>query len=122
MARPVTLGTFLQTGILNLVLLSVAACTTINAQLGSPPRVDRLATLKRGDSTEGDVLLALGEPRARGMARLSSRTGPRKVWMYELRQVQGSIGRQEVVLVFLDGEHFDGYLWYSSKELLDARR
>jgi outer membrane protein assembly factor BamE (lipoprotein component of BamABCDE complex) len=107
--------------ILNLALLSIAACAT-NAQFGSSPRLDRLATLKRGESTDADVLLALGEPRGRGMARLSARTGPRRVWLYEFRKEQKEIEQQSLLLVFLNGERFDGYLWFSSKELLDARQ
>jgi hypothetical protein len=102
-------------------LLSLSACA-INAQFGAAPRIDRMSTLKRGESTEADVLLALGEPRGRGMARLSPTAAPRKVWLYELRRVQGTIGRQNVLLVFLDGERFDGYLWYSSNELQGVQK
>lgn len=115
-----TLRFIVRTGILSVAVLSLVACA-INARFGAAPRIDRLASLKRGESTEADVLLALGEPLGRGMARLSASAAPRKVLQFELRQVQGGIGRQTVLLVFLEGERFDGYVWYASKELLDAK-
>jgi hypothetical protein len=104
------------------VLIVVVAGCAPTIRYGLPPRLDRLETLKRGVSTEADVLLALGEPRGRGMARLSAKAPLNRIYVYELRQVQGRSAHQKLLLVFFEGERFDGYLWFSSKELLDVRQ
>ena len=98
----------------------LSACAT-SARFGFPPKVDRLETLKQGESTEADVLLTLGEPQGRGLAQLSARITPRRIWLYELRQIDGASGRQKLLFIFFDGERFDGYLWFSSRELVDVK-
>jgi len=115
-------------GILLVASLLLAACSLYGtdasqtARYGFAPRIDRLQTLQKGVSTEADVLLALGEPSGRGAARLSpERAAPTQVWVYELRVVKGDTERQKSLMVFLDGQRYEGYLWFSSKELLDAR-
>jgi hypothetical protein len=108
--------------------LLLAACSELGIgpqqtiRYGLAPRIDRLQTLQRGVSTEADVLLALGEPSGRGMARLSPQlAAPNQLWVYELRTLKRKTERQNSLMIFLDGQRYEGYLWFSSKELLDAR-
>ena len=115
-------------GILLVAPLVLGACGELGIRpqqtirYGLAPRIDRLQTLQRGVSTEADVLLALGEPTGRGMARLSPRLAtPNQLWVYEQRTLKEKTERQKLLMIFLDGERYEGYLWFSSKELLDAR-
>lgn len=87
--------------------------------------------LKRGVSTKADVQRLLGIPNGAGhgdMAPVStlvvgSGQGPREIWYYddieitEMKSTAGVINanlRQQILLVFFNGEFFDGYLWTSN--------
>jgi hypothetical protein len=102
-----------------LVLLIGCAPTL---KYGSPPKVSSLESLKAGISTKADVLLALGEPRGKGAARFSVIPTPREIWFYEYTESDGSRIDLKLLLVFFDEEHYDGNLWFSSKQLLDIER
>lgn len=104
-----------------------AACGNV---LSTPERFRDTKTaerqLRRGSSTKSDVTRILGAPLGRGGALLPGQTGgPREVWFYQAMQIgpvipvaPGAPGRahQQVVLVFFDGERFDGLLWWPADD------
>jgi len=103
-----------------LLVLSLLAGCAPTIKFGSPPRTDRLKTLRVGDTSTADVLLALGEPRGHGRARFSIDLAPRTIWFYEYSQTDGRQIALKMLLVFFKQERYDGHLWFSSAALLDA--
>jgi hypothetical protein len=107
-----------------LLLMMIAAMLggCISLSYGARPRVDRLDQLTPGQSRAADVLLALGEPRGKGAAHLAPSIPPRDVWYYELLKsssdVMGinSTVNLSMLVVFMKGDVYDGYLWFSSLE------
>jgi hypothetical protein len=89
------------------------------------------AQLKRGASTRGDVQRVLGVPNGSGAAAFPVLgEGQREIWYYEDIEVtdakneQGTISmnmRQQILLIFLKGEVFDGYLWTTNSGVAEAR-
>jgi hypothetical protein len=82
-------------------------------EIGAPPNVDGLSKLTPHVSTKNDVLLALGEPRGYGKARLNSGFQPQRVWEYEYTVSDGSDIRLSMLLVFFAGDEYDGYMWFA---------
>lgn len=81
---------------------------------------------ERGRTTKGDVLLVFGEPHGVGAfggfdsvrRRLGAAAGPEQAWYYE--NVASDIGtgisqRQRLLLVFFNGDLFDGYVWIDNR-------
>ncbi len=104
--------------VLGLLVLAAgcAALPTITIGYRAPlQNLDRLISEK---STAADVRAALGEPRGYGAARYTSDQPLRKVWYYEFIQIKGSQIGLNIILVFFQGDRYDGYLWFSAKELL----
>lgn len=106
----------------------LAGCASRTAVTTGPfaeaRRIDE--ELRRGVSTKSDVERLLGKPNGSGASRLPLTT-PREVWFYhnietgdakvEGRASGGGINvrvdtRQQVLLVFFDGDKFDGYMWW----------
>ena len=92
--------------------LMVSGCMTIS--FGFMPETDRLADLSIGHSRQGDVLLLLGQPRGKGGARDNSELDRRSIWFYEYVESDGQFARVKMLLVFFDGDVYDGHLWFSS--------
>jgi len=67
-------------------------------------------------STKADVLRVLGSPRGYGMARLAEVSGPRTIWYYESTDASLAEIKLAMLLVFFDGELFDGYMWFTALE------
>jgi len=105
--------------VVGLVSLCLAACTTVH--YGSPPHIDRLAKLQLGQSSSADVLLSLGEPRGHGVARLAPDMEAEQVWFYEYVVSDGKNVALKMLLVFVRQDVYDGYLWFSSAELIQKR-
>ena len=78
------------------------------------PQTQRLDELTIGESRQGDVLLALGQPRGKGAARVSSEVDPRTIWFYEYIESDGRAVRVKILLVFFNADVYDGHLWFSS--------
>jgi len=97
-----------------LTVASLVGCAAM--EFGARPRVDRLAGLTRGVSTEADVLLALGEPRGSGGAIIEPEASPEGIWLYEFVKTDGKEITLHILLVFFDGERYDGHLWFRSSE------
>lgn len=102
-----------------LVFLLVGCAPTI--KYGSPPKVNYLETFKVSTSTKADVLLALGEPRGYGAARLSASPTLQEIWFYEYTKAEGSRIDLKILLVFFDKGFYNGHLWFSSAQLLDIK-
>jgi SmpA / OmlA family len=98
------------------VTLSVAGCGTL--KFGTLPKTEALGSLRPGSSTQDDVLEALGKPPGKGVLRVLPDLKPRTIWAYEYEEAEGTKSRQKVLLVYFDGEVFDGYLWFSSVQLM----
>jgi hypothetical protein len=95
----------------------LSGCVTVS--YGVQPNTDRLAQLVPGKSRSSDVLLALGEPRGKGAAHLSPELPLRNVWYYEYLKASGAMTMNvdlKMLIVFLQGDVYDGYLWFSSVE------
>ena len=111
------------------LLLTIAgiSCTTQKPEI-PPLNTQALTTvLERGVSTTSDVRAALGEPNGVGAALIPTAEGRREVWFYERikvelgvaaggEQVEGNEIHQEVLMVFFEGDRFEGFLWFSSEE------
>lgn len=81
------------------------------------------ADLQRGVSTKSDVERILGKPNGTGQSFLPTEDGPQEVWVYsnvETGEPRVSGGppikievdtRQQLILIFFEGDTFDGYLW-----------
>ena len=94
----------------------MAGCTSVT--FGVNPRTDRLTQLTPGQSRSSDVLLTLGEPRGKGAGHLSPDLPLRDVWFYELVKSDGRTADIKMLLVFMEGGVYDGYLWFSSLDKL----
>lgn len=110
-------------GVVALLLAAglVAGCGTINVRVGSRPDVGALqSTLRPGTSTQEQVRAALGEPYGRGRAMLPWHASPRTIWSYYYEETGVALGggesdsRRIFLFVFLDGDRYDGHLWFSS--------
>src|SRR5262245_8446514 len=97
----------------SLFLLSAIGCSVT---YGEMPKVERLEELKRQISTKEDVLKVLGAPRGYGMADLGTLPGARPIWFYEYAHGGGSQIELTILLVFFEGEKYDGYLWFSASQ------
>jgi hypothetical protein len=103
-------------------LAVLVGCTQTLLKLGSPPRTDQLDTLKLGDSTKADVLLALGQPQGDGVVRFAVERTPRTIWSYDYTEAKVGIGWAasakvvglRVLLVFFDQDKYAGHLWFAS--------
>lgn len=105
--------------VVGLTFLGILAGCATTIKYGSPPRTDRLETLKPGISIQQDVLVALGEPRGKGGARFSVDPIPRTIWFYEYTEASGSRIDLKILLVFFQQERYDGHLWFSSASLIE---
>jgi hypothetical protein len=82
-------------------------------EMGSPPRVERLAQLTPRISTKNDVLLTLGEPRGYGAARLDPTFNPQRIWLYEHQVNEGNDVRLTMLFIFFADDIYDGYMWFA---------
>ena len=101
------------------ILVLVAGCAApppIN--LGRRAPLQNLDRLVSEISSEAEVRAALGAPRGYGRARYSRDQPLRNVWFYEFVQVKGEQVGLNILLVFFRDDRYDGYLWFSAKELL----
>ncbi len=98
------------------ISLWIGGCTSLS--YGVSPHTERLEELIPGKSTSGDVLLSLGEPRGKGAAHLSPDLPPRDIWLYEFTKAEGKEINLKMLVVFMSGNTYDGYLWFSSLDKL----
>ncbi len=108
-------------GAVGLVLLALTmGCSLPPVSDGRPVPTNRLESLQTGVSTKVDVRAALGEPRGNGMARHTSDPATqRSIWYYEYIRMKDDQLGLKILLVFLDGDTYDGHLWFAAKELVN---
>ncbi len=100
-------------------LLALAAgCSAPTINIGYRVPIGSLDRLVSEKSSAADVRAALGEPRGHGAARYTKDQPLRKVWYYEFIQLKGDQFGINLLLVFFRDDRYDGYLWFSAKELL----
>lgn len=105
--------------VIGVIFLGLVVGCAPTIKYGSPPRTDRLSTLKPGISTTEDILQALGEPRGHGMARwIPIDLRPRKIWFYEYTEARDRRVTLKILLVFIQQERYEGHLWFSSANLV----
>lgn len=95
----------------------LTGCVSLEIRSGRPLQdPDWRQALHVGASTREDVLRVLGEPAGRGRALLPVDEGevPRTVWSYYYEEATMKDARRLFLFVFLDGDSYDGYLWFSS--------
>jgi hypothetical protein len=99
------------------------ACTTY-FHAGSPPPVERLASLKPGVSTRAQVIATLGSPQGQGNALSSSRPEVQDLLVYQYIETDGQQVRTRNLLVFLgkQGELYQGYMWFRSGQVLGVNQ
>jgi hypothetical protein len=107
--------------ITSLALTGLQGCAT-RLEMGSPPRVDRLAQLTPHVSTKNDVLLLLGEPRGYGAARLDPGFTDQRVWLYEYDLSEGKNIQITMLLIFFSKDTYDGYMWFADANNLKEYR
>jgi hypothetical protein len=71
-------------------------------------------SLQVGKSKAVDITALLGEPYGRGRELLPFRDRPRTVWQYYYEVGALDDIRRIFIFVYLDGDRYDGYLWFSS--------
>jgi hypothetical protein len=99
---------------LMVLLISVSGCS-INYRAGRLPDVASLETsLHPGKSTQEDVAKVLGEPFGKGKEMLPIGLKPRTLWSYYYEEGSLQDARRLFLFVFLDGDKYDGYMWFSS--------
>jgi hypothetical protein len=91
---------------------TLMGCMTLES--GVPPRVDRLASLTVGQSTPSDILQTLGEPRGKGMSRMTPDLPARDIWVYEHMSSDGKAANLKILMVFLYDGRYDGHFWFGS--------
>ncbi|SRR6266404_238560 len=95
------------------ILLTVSGCAPTVAY-GVKPQTDRLSQFVPGQTKAADILLSLGEPRGKGAAHPSPGLPPREIWFYEYVRSDGKTANLDLLLVFMNGDSYDGHLWFSS--------
>jgi hypothetical protein len=103
------------TAIVGSVLLT--GCVSISMRSGQPLKnTGWQEALQVGTSTREDVIEVLGQPVGQGRALLPVDTSDeaRTVWTYYYEEATMQDARRLFLFVFLDGELYDGYLWFSS--------
>jgi hypothetical protein len=103
-----------------LLAASSGGCVSGRLHMGRTVAVEKLeGGLTIGKSTADDVRRVLGEPDGRGEALLPILAGPRTVWSYyyefsDLSGLEVEHWGRTLLWIYLDGEVYDGYLWFSS--------
>ncbi len=104
-------------GVLGVLLLAVGCASPQLIDIGERANVQNLDRLISEKSTAAEVTAALGTPRGYGGARFTKDHPHRKVWYYEFLQIKGLQAGLNILLVFFKDDRYEGYLWFSAKEL-----
>lgn len=86
----------------------------LSMEFGYPVPYRALAGLVPGQSTHADILLALGEPRGAGVLRVAQYERPRDALYYEYLKASSSSAQVEILIVLMQDQRFDGYMWFGS--------
>jgi hypothetical protein len=102
--------------------LALQGCGQLTLRLGARPPVERLeGDLIIGQSSSADVVTVLGQPTSRGRSQLPVDPEGKiyTLWTYyygeaEIENLSGKDARGLTLYVYLDGDRYYGYLWFSS--------
>ena len=86
----------------------------LSMEFGYPVAYRALAGLVPGETTHAEILLALGEPRGAGALRVAQYERPRDALFYEYIKASGSRAQVEILIVLMQDQRFDGYMWFGS--------
>jgi hypothetical protein len=108
---------------LGVALILLDACAT-SFHAGSPPPVERLASLKPGVSTRAQVTATLGTPQGQGNALSSSRPEVQDLLVYQYVETDGQQVRTRNLLVFVDKQSglYQGYMWFRSGQVFGVNQ
>lgn len=113
--RYVTRSGFLKSLLICAAIAILPGCITL--EYGVDPNTGALDGLVTRQSTQADVLLALGEPRGKGGAEFAAQLGrPRDIWFYEAMKADTKTAQLKLLIVFFENGLYDGYWWFSSLE------
>jgi len=98
------------------LLLGLVLTACVSVEWGAPIPTRGLDSLTLGESTHADVLLALGQPRGEGAAVVSREPVPRKLLYYEYTTSDGKNVEQEILLVLIAMDRYDGHLWFAATD------
>jgi hypothetical protein len=86
--------------------------------------------LHKGISTMDEVRQVLGEPTGSGAVLLAGlQQQPQQIWFYQdieltdMKAVQGQLDlqmRQQILIVFVREDRFDGFMWFSNADAATA--
>ena len=97
------------------VLVFLSGCAAQSVKTHASGEVQQLdSKLNRGQSTQADVLLFLGEPDGAGEALLPTSDDAREIWYYESHASGLSSASMKVLLVYFREGVYDGYLWFEN--------
>lgn len=102
-----------------LVVVSSAGCA-MSLEFGEPVKVNALASLTPGASTTAEVRNVLGEPRGYGVARFSPEMIVNDIWLYEYTKADLKKSNIQILLVYFYEDIYEGYMWFSAAELIEA--
>lgn len=100
--------------------LMLAGCGPMEIRAGKEPNVGALQSLQAGKSTQRDVRALLGNPDGQGRSMFPWQDSPRTLWSYYYEEGVIDMGgsnsddRRVFLFVFLDGDKYDGYMWFSN--------
>ena len=103
---------FRRLALLGVLTWPLANCISPSFTLGVAPPVERLSELRRGESRKADVIRVLGQSQGEGASRLPDFPGYRTILSYEFMRLEEATAKLTILLVFLDDNVFDGYLWF----------
>ena len=73
--------------------------------------------LIRGKSQKSDVLLSIGRPNGSGSALIPTDSRTKDIWFYEDINAKAGLNnlkmKQQILLIFFEGEYYDGFMCYS---------
>jgi hypothetical protein len=106
-----------------LVALLAGCASVMDFESGTEPvhTVRLESKLQPGVSTTSDVLRELGEPYGKGAGFMPFHEAPRVVWTYFRDEGSVDLGKGDMksvrtyLFVFLAGDVFDSYMWFTSK-------
>ncbi|HUZ75434.1 MAG TPA: hypothetical protein VMU87_20820 [Stellaceae bacterium] len=102
----------------------LGGCAT-SFRAGSPPPVERLASLKPGVSTRADTTAALGAPQGHGSAALTApRPDVQDILVYQYVETDAQQVRTRTLLVFVDKQSgiYQGYMWFRSGQVIGVNQ
>lgn len=100
-----------------------SSCVNIRLRMGQRPDLDLLeGSLRMGESSSKDIASVLGEPFGKGRIMLPIDPKPRTMWTYYYAEGDLQDARAIYLFVYLDGDRYDGYMWFASLPLMGGAK